>query len=55
MGRTKKLAVQRFDSIKEVENYYNSFEKEIISYDIKVISVINSKPNFLISLEYFDD
>lgn len=55
MGESKKLSVQRFDSIKEVENYYNLFEKEIISYDIQVIPVSNSKPNFLISIEYLDN
>ena len=54
MGRRKKIAIQRFDSIKEMESYYNGFEKEILSYDIKVIPVGHSKPNFLISIEYFE-
>lgn len=48
----KKLCVRRFDSIKELENFYNSFEDEIFSYDVKVIPVERSKPNFLLTIEY---
>lgn len=52
MGDNKKLCVRRFDSIRELESFYNEFEKKIYSYDIKVIPVERSKPNFLLSIEY---
>ena len=52
MGTNKKLCVRRFDSIRDLESFYNNFEKEICGYDIKVIPVERSKPNFLLSIEY---
>jgi hypothetical protein len=54
MGGAKKLCVRRFDSIREVENFYNSFDKDIASYDIKVIHADKIKPNFLLCIEYFE-
>ena len=52
--KKKKLCIRRFDSIREVEHFYNSFEYEVITYDIQVIVVDKMKPNFLLSIEYFE-
>lgn len=54
MGEIKKLCIKRFDSIIDIENFYNTFSKthNIVSKDVKIVHVEKSKPNFMLILEY---
>jgi len=56
MGDIKKLCIRKFDSVTEVESFYNDFSEknQIISKEIQIITREKSNATFLLILEYFE-